>query len=66
MNLHPDFIFAHFTALSLLQNGRIPVFQEDVLREIFVSESPRPAIVHLRKGLDCLGIYQVNDKTKMM
>lgn len=57
--LSGDNLLFYVAALSILQNGRIPVFQEDMLQEIFISEAPRPAIQHLRKGLDSLGIYQV-------
>ena len=50
-----------FLALSTLQNGRLPrLMSEDVLQEVFISDSPRPFAQDLRKGLDSLGLIQVS------
>ncbi|XP_052286845.1 uncharacterized protein LOC127882320 [Dreissena polymorpha] len=47
-------------ALSTVQNGRLPrLMSEEVLQEVFVSESPRPFALDLRKGLNSLGIVQL-------
>ena len=50
------------TALSTLQNGKIPKFlEEDVLKELVSADPPSSACIrNLRKGLDALGMYKVH------
>ena len=51
---------ASITALTTLQNGRLPrILGPDLVEELFVSDSPRRFIQDLRKGIDSLGLYQV-------
>lgn len=48
------------TALSILQNGKIPEFLEpDAISELFDSEQPDPIIQMIRNGIDVLGLYRV-------
>jgi hypothetical protein len=51
----------HFiSALSILQNGAFPNFMdENVLQELWHSETPSPSIIKLRQGLNTLGIMEV-------
>ncbi|KAL5011737.1 hypothetical protein ScPMuIL_010288 [Solemya velum] len=50
-------------ALSILQNGPLPQFLDDPLRqELLRSDQPRPIFEALRKGLDALGMYKLMKK----
>ncbi|XP_070547220.1 uncharacterized protein [Ptychodera flava] len=47
-------------ALSMLQNGKLPRFlNADIISQLLTDDPATPCIVHLRKGLDALGIYQL-------
>ncbi|XP_063397675.1 uncharacterized protein LOC134681988 [Mytilus trossulus] len=58
----PDYVvLGKIMALSLLQNGKLPkVLSADLVEEVFKSDSMRPCVKDLRKGLDSLGIYQLS------
>ena len=49
------------SALSILQNGKIPIFMgPDVLKELFDESSHSLCILYLRRGLGALGVYTVS------
>lgn len=49
-----------YTALSLLQNGKLPrLFSPELIEEVFTKESGQNFVTDLRKGLDALGVYTV-------
>lgn len=53
--------------LSILQNGPIPKFFDQVLMdEIFNETSPQPSIIKLQNGLAKLGIYQIVRRLPIM
>jgi len=57
------FKFIIISALSILQNGKLPKFlTEQQLDELFNKPSALPYMLAMRKGLMELGIYQVCEK----
>ena len=47
-------------ALSVLQNGKIPSFSEELLQEIFIRDFPQSKCVsNLREGLNRLGLREI-------
>lgn len=52
--------FLSFSALSILQHGKLPrILSADLIEEVFNSDSPRQFVKDLRSGLDSLGLFQV-------
>lgn len=48
-----------FSALSMLQNGKLPrILDVETLDELF-GDSPRDVLAAVGKGMDSLGIFQV-------
>ncbi|XP_052266335.1 uncharacterized protein LOC127868526 [Dreissena polymorpha] len=53
-------IIGKIMALSTLQNGRLPrLLKAEMVQEVFFSDSERPCVFDLRKGLDSLGLIQL-------
>lgn len=52
----------YFTALSILQNGKMPVFlSPELVEEIFdTTQIGSPAVKNLREGLNVLGLHDVS------
>jgi hypothetical protein len=57
-----DYSFTYFAALSILQNGKMPVFlNPELVQEVFNEAEPKSsAINYLRQGLNVLGLYDVS------
>lgn len=46
-------------ALSALQNGLMPrFFSEEMLQDIFKSDTNNPCIINVRKGMEKVGLFQ--------
>ncbi|XP_061170625.1 uncharacterized protein LOC133180021 [Saccostrea echinata] len=59
--LYEDYeVVGKTSALSILQNGKIPTFLEpEVIQKIFSDSTDHPCITSLRQGLETLGLYTI-------
>jgi hypothetical protein len=54
-------------ALSVLQNGKIPRFSEELLQEIFISDVPQSrCVANLREGFNMLGLGEIVKNLPML